>query len=105
MITDMDMNLLLRAGGDTVYRKCPCVPVSLIPLLLRVSRPSQNPPSTSAAELNCRMPQYQIRHSNQVSDTENYHEGACLGWGGPTPIKGTRYKLSGSGLEDVDAPT
>lgn len=26
VITDMDKNLLLRAGGDTVYRKCPCVP-------------------------------------------------------------------------------
>ncbi|KAJ5421027.1 hypothetical protein N7465_003546 [Penicillium sp. CMV-2018d] len=65
----MYMNLLLRAGGDTVCRKCPYTPdTSVVKSIL--DKPES--PAHVSSRTQLQNPWHQIRRSNQVSIAENY---------------------------------
>lgn len=76
MITDMDMNLFLGAGGDTVYRKCSRTPDTPVVECI-LTKPKSAVHVSSGTQLqNAR---YQIRRSDQVSTAKDYPRRGLVG--------------------------
>lgn len=69
MVTDLDMNLLLGAGGDTVDRKCSCVPdTSGVECILTKAEAPVH--VSSGAQL--KNAGDQVRRGDQVSTAEDH---------------------------------